>query len=82
MSVNLFFWTGLDGENLLDKSKVEEITEYLAEMKEAAFACFLGPQDEVSCTGHCSCKTPLQKQGFKISTHMQSLLANMTIATY
>ena len=82
MSVNLFFWTGLDGENLLDKSKVEEITEYLAEMKEAAFACFLGPQDEVSCTGHCSCKTPLQQQGFKISTHMQSLLSNMTIATY
>ena len=81
MSVNLFFWTGLDGENLLDKSKVEEITEYLAEMKEAAFACFLGPQDEVSCTGHCSCKTSLQ-QGFKISTHMQSLLSNMAIATY
>ena len=52
MSVNLFFWTGLDGENLLDKAKVEEITEYLAEMKEAAFACFLGPQDEVSCTGN------------------------------
>nr|XP_022343675.1 glutathione S-transferase 1-like [Crassostrea virginica] len=39
---------GLDGENLLDKAKVEEITEYLAEMKEAAFACFLGPQDEES----------------------------------
>ncbi|XP_062582686.1 glutathione S-transferase-like [Saccostrea cucullata] len=39
---------GLDGDSLLDKSKVDEITTYLAEMKEAAFKCYLGPQDEES----------------------------------
>uniref|UniRef100_K1R7Z0 Glutathione S-transferase 1 n=1 Tax=Magallana gigas TaxID=29159 RepID=K1R7Z0_MAGGI len=39
---------GLDGENLLDKAKVDEIIEYLAEMKESIFSCFLGPQDEES----------------------------------
>ena len=75
MSVNVFFWTGLDGENLLDKSKVEEITEYLAEMKEAAFACFLGPQDEVSFTGHCSCKTPLQQD-------LKSFIENLAYKHY
>lgn len=39
---------GLDGENLLDKARVDEIIEYLAEMKESIFSCFLGPQDEES----------------------------------
>lgn len=44
---SFFTLSGLDGENLLDKAKVDEIIEYLAEMKESIFSCFLGPQDEV-----------------------------------
>ncbi|XP_061162401.1 glutathione S-transferase 1-like [Saccostrea echinata] len=39
---------GLDGQNLLDKARVEEIVEYLVEVKAAGFKVFFGPKDEES----------------------------------
>ncbi|XP_048739371.2 glutathione S-transferase-like [Ostrea edulis] len=39
---------GLDGENLLDKAKVEEIVEYLIEFKNAGFKMMFAPKDEES----------------------------------
>ncbi|XP_061162215.1 glutathione S-transferase-like [Saccostrea echinata] len=39
---------GLDGDSILDKSKVDEITAYLAEGLANVLKCYLGPQDEES----------------------------------
>lgn len=40
-----FFPSGLDGDNLLDKARVEEIVEYLVEVKTAGFKVAFAPKE-------------------------------------
>lgn len=43
-----FFPSGLDGDNLLDKARVEEIVEYLVEVKTAGFKVAFAPKEPVN----------------------------------
>lgn len=47
-----FFPSGLDGDNLLDKARVDEIVEYLVEVKTAGFKLLFPPTDPVNMIGY------------------------------
>lgn len=44
--------SGLDGDNLLDKARVDEIVEYLVEVKTAGFKVLFAPTDPVNMIGY------------------------------
>lgn len=46
------FPSGLDGDNLLDKARVDEIVEYLVEVKTAGFKLLFPPTDPVNMIGY------------------------------